>query len=147
MHCTYLVTSLTLPQTKEDIYVCFIQKEVNTFNFKTVAANRRHSADGVISSESGSALGRGPAESARFHPYRRQFSGDGVMAAGCLQQCSSSFSCLQEVCSPDTHSYSSSSEASPSWDQYNSSVQVCRLIILAVPVFSMKYLCNLKITC
>ncbi|XP_026227580.1 forkhead box protein N1 [Anabas testudineus] len=110
------------------------QKEANTFNFKTVAANRRHSADGVISSESGSALGRGPAESARFHPYRRQFSGDGVMAAGCLQQCSSSFSCLQEVCSPDTHSYSSSSEASPSWDQYNSSVQSSYPELSAVPV-------------
>ncbi|XP_032368192.1 forkhead box protein N1 isoform X1 [Etheostoma spectabile] len=97
------------------------QKESNTFSLRTAVLNRRHSADGTIGS--GSAPGQGPIDSDRFHPYRRQFSDGAVTAAGCLQQCSSSFSCLQEVCSSDTLLHKSSSEAPSSWDQYNDSVQ------------------------
>uniref|UniRef100_A0A3Q3IIY3 Fork-head domain-containing protein n=1 Tax=Monopterus albus TaxID=43700 RepID=A0A3Q3IIY3_MONAL len=125
-------------QSKEGRDVCFTQylqldrQETSTFSLRTAAVNRRHSVDGTISSGPGSALGRGHLDPDRFHPYRRQFSDGAVMAAG-LQQCSSAFSCLQEVCSPDTHSYSSSSEASPSWDQYNSSVQSSYPELQAVP--------------
>ncbi|XP_078102410.1 forkhead box protein N1 isoform X1 [Sander vitreus] len=99
------------------------QKESNTFSLRTAALNRRHSADGTIGLGSGSAPGRGPVDSDRFHPYRRQFSDGAVTAAGCLQQCLSSLSCLQEVCTSDTLSHRSSSEAPTSWDQYNGSVQ------------------------
>uniref|UniRef100_A0A8C9YY40 Forkhead box N1 n=1 Tax=Sander lucioperca TaxID=283035 RepID=A0A8C9YY40_SANLU len=109
--------------------VCFAQKDSNTFSLRTAALNRRHSADGTIGLGSGSAPGRGPVDSDRFHPYRRQFSDGAVTAAGCLQQCSSSFSCLQEVCSSDTLSHRSSSEAPTSWDQYNGSVQVSRFML------------------
>ncbi|XP_044059238.1 forkhead box protein N1 isoform X2 [Siniperca chuatsi] len=116
-------------QSKEGRDICFTQQGSNTFSLRTAAVNRRHSTDGTICSGSGSAPGRGPIDSDRFHPYRRQFSDGAVMAVGCLQQCSSSFSCLQEVCGPDTHSHSSSDEA-PTWDQYNGSVQVSRLMSL-----------------
>uniref|UniRef100_I3JN55 Forkhead box N1 n=1 Tax=Oreochromis niloticus TaxID=8128 RepID=I3JN55_ORENI len=101
------------PQTKEGS--CFTQEESNTLSLRTAAVSRRHSADGMISSRSG----RGDVDSDRFHPYHRQFS-DGAVA-GCLQQCSSSFSSLHEVCSPDSHSHSS--DMPPSWDQYNGSIQ------------------------
>ncbi|XP_070762464.1 forkhead box protein N1 [Enoplosus armatus] len=110
-------------QTKEGRDICFTQQESNTFSSRTAAVNRRHSADGTIGSVSGSAPGRGPVNSNSFHPYRRQFSDGAVTASGCLQQCSSSFSCLQEVCSPDARSNSSSGEAPTSWEQYNGSVQ------------------------
>lgn len=120
---------LITPQTKVGRDVCFAQKDSNTFSLRTAALNRRHSADGTIGLGSGSAPGRGPVDSDRFHPYRRQFSDGAVTAAGCLQQCSSSFSCLQEVCSSDTLSHRSSSEAPTSWDQYNGSVQVSRFML------------------
>lgn len=107
----------TLPQTREDRDACFPQQDITTFSLRTAGVNRRHSTDGAISS----GLARGLADSARFHPYRRQFSDGAVTAAACVQQCSPTFSCLQEVCSPDTRSYSSSNEASPPWDQYSSS--------------------------
>ncbi|XP_067363627.1 forkhead box protein N1 isoform X1 [Channa argus] len=120
-------------QTKEGRDVCVTEQETNTFNLRTAHVHRRHSTDGTFNS-SESAPGCGPSDSPRFHPYRRQFSDGAVLAAACLQQCSSSFSCLQEVCSPDTCSYSSSSEASPSsWDQYNSSVQSSYPELAAVP--------------
>lgn len=108
------------PQTKEGS--CFTQEESNTLSLRTAAVSRRHSADGMISSRSG----RGDVDSDRFHPYHRQFS-DGAVA-GCLQQCSSSFSSLHEVCSPDSHSHSS--DMPPSWDQYNGSIQVSIFMIL-----------------
>ncbi|KAF7656648.1 hypothetical protein LDENG_00038230 [Lucifuga dentata] len=106
-------------QTKEDSNVCFS----NTFSLRTAAVNRRHSIDGTVGS--GSGLGRSPTDSDRFHPYRRQFSDGAVKAAACLQNCRSPFSCLQEVCSPDSCSvtHGSSSEVPLSWDQYNSSIQ------------------------
>ncbi|XP_035479825.2 forkhead box protein N1 isoform X1 [Scophthalmus maximus] len=109
--------------------VCFTQQD--TFSLRTAAVDRRHSTDGTISSGSGSAPGWGPADSDRFHPYRRA-----VTATGCLQQCSSSFSCLQEGFSPDTSSQSSSSEAPPPppWDQYNGSIQSSYPELPAVPV-------------
>ncbi len=130
-------------QTKEGRDVCITQQESNSFSLRTAAVNRRHSADGTIGSGAGSAPGRGPVEPDRFHPYRRQFSDGAVTAAGCLQQCSTSFSCLQEVCSPDTRSHSSSSEAPTSWDQYNGSFQVSRLLVSS-PVILVKALCNPK---
>ncbi|XP_074498051.1 forkhead box protein N1 [Sebastes fasciatus] len=115
-------------QTKEDRDDCFTQQESNTFSL------RRHSSDGTIGSGPGSAPGRGPVDSDRFHPYRRQFSDGAVPAAGCLQQCSSSFSCLQEECSPDTRSHSSSGEVPTSWDQYSGSVQSSYPELPALPV-------------
>ncbi|XP_026153219.1 forkhead box protein N1 isoform X2 [Mastacembelus armatus] len=127
-------------QTKEGRDVCFTEhlqldrRQTNTFSLRRAAVNRRHSIDGTISSGSGSAPGRGHVDSDRFHPYRRQFSDVALMTAGCLQQCSSAFSCLQEIVSPDTRSYSSGSEASPSWDQYSSSVQSSHPELPAVPV-------------
>lgn len=111
------------PQTKEVTDVCCTQQENNGFSVRTAAVKRRHSADATLGSGSGSA--RGPVDSDRFHPYRQQFS-DG---ASCLNQCSPSFSCLQEVCSSDTRSHSSSDEAPTSWDQYNGSIQVSRLLV------------------
>ncbi|KAE8295363.1 Forkhead box protein N1 Winged-helix transcription factor nude [Larimichthys crocea] len=103
------------------------QQESNTFNSRTAAVNRRHSIDGTISSGR-----RGTVDSDRFHPYRRPLRDD-------LQQCSSSYGCLQEVCSPDTCSDSPSHEAPSSWDQYNGSFQISRLMssypeLPAVPV-------------
>ncbi|XP_023279823.1 forkhead box protein N1-like isoform X1 [Seriola lalandi dorsalis] len=103
-------------RAKEGRDVCFTQQGTSTFSLRTAAVNRN-------SSGSGPAPGRGPAESDNLHLYRRQFSDGAVSDAGCLQQCSSSFSCLQEGFSPDTCSYSSSSEAPPPWDQYNISIQ------------------------
>ncbi|XP_071353008.1 forkhead box protein N1 [Trachinotus anak] len=120
-------------QAKEDGDVCFTQHETNTFSLRTAAVNRRHGTDETTSPGSGSAPGRGSADSDHFHLYRRQFSDGAVTAAGCLQQCSSSFGCLQEGFSPDTRSYSSSSEAPPPWDQYNGSVQSLYPELPAVP--------------
>ncbi|XP_069545740.1 forkhead box protein N1 [Brachyistius frenatus] len=105
-------------QTKKGGDVCFTQQENNTFSLSTAPVNRRHSTEGAFGSGSGV---RGSVDSDRFHPYRRQFSDGAVAAAGCFQQCSSSFSRLQEVCSPDTHSHSS--EVPTSWDPYNVSIQ------------------------
>lgn len=126
-------------QTKAGGDVCFTQQGSNTFSLRTAAGNRRHSADGTIGSGSRSAPARGAVDSNRFHPYHRQFSDGAVTAAGCLPQCSSSFSYLQEACGPDTHSHSSSGEAPTSWDHYNGSVRVSRFMSLypelpAVPV-------------
>ncbi|XP_030601106.1 forkhead box protein N1 [Archocentrus centrarchus] len=114
------------PQTEEGS--CFSQEESNSCSLRTAAVNRRHSADGILSSGSG----RGHVDSDRFHPYHRQFSDGPVTAAGRLQQCSSSFSSLQEVCSPDSHSHSSKMQ--PSWDQYNGSIQSSYPELPAVPV-------------
>ncbi|XP_040902772.1 forkhead box protein N1 [Toxotes jaculatrix] len=110
------------------------QQETNTFSLRTAAVNRRHSADGTISSGSGPAPGRGPVDSDRFHPYRRQFSDGAVPAAGCHQQCSPSFSCLQEGFRTDTCSHSSSSEAPQPWGDYNGSIQSSYPELPAVPV-------------
>ncbi|XP_042343162.1 forkhead box protein N1 [Plectropomus leopardus] len=93
---------------------------------RTGSVNRRHSHDGTISSGSGSASGPGPVNPNHFHPYRRQFSDIAGATAGCFQQ--SSFSCVQEVCSPDTHSHSSTSETPTAWEQYNGSIQVSRFM-------------------
>lgn len=117
--CQSTVMMVFTPQTKEGS--CFTQEESNTLSLRTAAVSRRHSADGMISSWSG----RGGVDTDRFHPYQRQFS-DGAVA-GCLQQCSSSFSSLHEVCSPGSHSHSSNMP--PSWDQYNGSIQVSILMI------------------
>lgn len=104
-------------QAKEAMEVCFtLQPETNTF--RSAAVNR-------TSSGSGSALGRGPADSDHFL-YRRQLSDGVVTAGGCLQMCSSSLSCVQEGFSSDSHSYISSSKAPPAWQQ-NSSIQVSSL--------------------
>ncbi|TMS07564.1 Forkhead box protein N1 [Larimichthys crocea] len=64
-------------------------QESNTFNSRTAAVNRRHSVDGTISSGR-----RGTVDSDRFHPYRRPLRDD-------LQQCSSSYGCLQESSYPE----------------------------------------------
>lgn len=109
------------PQTKEGS--CFTQEKSNTLSLRTAAVSRRHSADGMISSRSG----RGDVDADRFHPYQRQFSEGAVTE--CLQQCSSSFSSLHEVCSPGSHLHSS--DMPPSWDQYNGSIQVSILMIFS----------------
>ncbi|CAJ1065570.1 LOW QUALITY PROTEIN: forkhead box protein N1 [Xyrichtys novacula] len=98
-------------------------QESNTFSLSTTAADRRHSTDGTTMSGSGSTLGRGPVGSDHYHPYRRQFNEGTVSTSDCLRQCSSSFSCLQDECRPDTGPHSSSDETATSWDQYNGSVQ------------------------
>lgn len=130
-------------QTKDGCDVCFTQQGSNTFIFRTAAVNRRHSTDGTVSSEPRS--GRCPVDSDnRFHPYRRQYSDSAVTAAGCLQH-SSPFSCLQEVCGPDTLTHSSSSEVLTSWDQYNGSIQVSRLMVPSFyPHLSIPGLCIKK---
>ncbi|XP_026047786.1 forkhead box protein N1 isoform X1 [Astatotilapia calliptera] len=112
------------PQTKEGS--CFTQEKSNTLSLRTAAVSRRHSADGMISSRSG----RGDLDADRFHPYQRQFS-DGAVTE-CLQQCSSSFSSLHEVCSPGSHSHSS--DMPPSWDQYNGSIQNSYPELPGIPV-------------
>lgn len=119
--CQITVMMVFTPQTKEGS--CFTQEKSNTLSLRTAAVSRRHSADGMISSRSG----RGDLDADRFHPYQRQFS-DGAVTE-CLQQCSSSFSSLHEVCSPGSHSHSS--DMPPSWDQYNGSIQVSILMILS----------------
>lgn len=119
--CQITVMMVFTPQTKEGS--CFTQEKSNTLSLRTAAVSRRHSADGMISSQSG----RGDLDADRFHPYQRQFS-DGAVTE-CLQQCSSSFSSLHEVCSPGSHSHSS--DMPPSWDQYNGSIQVSILMILS----------------
>ncbi|XP_041851783.1 forkhead box protein N1 [Melanotaenia boesemani] len=117
-------------QTKEGRDICFSQPDSNTFNLRTAALNRRHSADGPINAGADLAPERGPA--GRFHPYRRQFSDGEVGAAGCLQQCSSSFSSLQELCNPDTRSHSN--DVRRTWNHYNDSVQSSYPELPAVPV-------------
>ncbi|KAI4814847.1 hypothetical protein KUCAC02_005030 [Chaenocephalus aceratus] len=112
-------------QTTEGRNVCFTLRERNTFSLRPAAVNRRHSTDGTLG---------GHVDSDRFHPYHRQFSDGVVPAAGGLQQGSSSFSCLQEVCSPDTHSHSSGSEAPTSWDQYDDSMQSSYPELSTLPV-------------
>ncbi|XP_042271348.1 forkhead box protein N1 [Thunnus maccoyii] len=120
-------------QIKDGYDVCFTQQESNAFILRTAAMNRRHSIDGTVSS--GSESGQGPVDSdSHFHLYRRHFSDSAVMTAGCLQQCSSPFSCLQEVCSPDTLTHSSSSEVPTSWDQNNGNIQCLYPDLPAVPV-------------
>ncbi|XP_029372805.1 forkhead box protein N1 isoform X2 [Echeneis naucrates] len=98
-------------------------QETNTFSLRTPPVTRRPGTAGAISSGSGLAPGRGPADSDHFHLYCRDFSDGAVMAAGCLQQSSASFSCLEEGFSPDTCSYSSNSDVTPPWDQYNGNNQ------------------------
>lgn len=95
VHVEWFVSTLVMiaPQTKEG---GFTQRESTPFCTRTAAVSRRHSADGAVSS--GSALGRDPTSSDCFHQYQRQLSDGAVTAAGCLQQGSSSFSCLREVC-------------------------------------------------
>eukprot|EP00064_Thunnus_orientalis_P006162 superscaffoldBa00000629_g6178 len=122
---------------KDGYDVCFTQQESNAFILRTAAMNRRHSIDGTVSS--GSESGQGPVDSdSHFHLYRRHFSDSAVMTAGCLQQCSSPFSCLQEVCSPDTLTHSSSSEVPTSWDQNNGNIQTCQLCLWSLPASSLK---------
>lgn len=65
------------------------------------SVRRRHSTDETLS---------GRVE--HFHPYHRQFS-DGTTAAACVQPHSPSFSCLPEVCTPQSRS----------WVQRNNSIQ------------------------
>nr|XP_040039991.1 forkhead box protein N1 isoform X2 [Gasterosteus aculeatus aculeatus] len=110
-------------QTKEGSAVCFTRQESTNFSLRTAGVNRRHSADGTISSRSGSTPRGGSV--GRYHPYHRQCSDGEAPGPGGLQQGMSSFSCLQELCSPGTCSSSSRCEASssPSWDQYNGSIQ------------------------
>ncbi|KAM4565590.1 forkhead box protein N1 isoform 2-T2 [Odontesthes bonariensis] len=123
-------------QTKEDRDACFRHKEGNTFSLTTAAPNRRHSADGTTCSGSGQASEQGPAD--RFHPYRRQFSDGAVGAADCLQQCSSSFRSLQEVCIPDT--CSRSSEVLMTWDHCDGSNQSSYPELAAVPAEPSSFL-------
>lgn len=126
MYCQIPVMMIT-PQTKEG----------SSFSLRTAAVNRRHSADGILSSGSG----RGHVDSDRFHPYHQQFGDGAVTAAGHLQQCSPSFSSPQEVCIPDSHSHSS--KMPPSWEQYNGSIQVSILMVhsfLSPPI--SKSLCS-----
>lgn len=111
-------------QNKEGRNVCFAQGDSNTFIVRTATLNRRHSDGGIIDSASSPAPEPGPVN--RFHPYRRQFS-DGIMeATGCLQQCSSSFSSVQEIFGPDSRSRRS--DMHTTWDQYNNSIQVSRFM-------------------
>ena len=122
-------------QAKEGRDACFTHHKTNSFSLRTAVVSRRHSADGTVGSESGSAPAQGPADSDRFHSYHQQYSDGAVMSANCLQQCSSSFSCLQDGLSQETHSHSSSSEVPPRWDQYNGSIQVsthlfCQLMLV-----------------
>ncbi|XP_031716925.1 forkhead box protein N1 isoform X1 [Anarrhichthys ocellatus] len=121
-------------QTKEGRGVCFNQQESSDFSLRTADVNRRHSADGTIGSGSGSTPRRGSVDADRYHPYHRQFSDGARPGAGCLQQDTSSFSCLQEVFSPGTRSHSSRREAPSSWDQYDGSVQSSFPELLTVPV-------------
>ncbi|XP_056138808.1 forkhead box protein N1 [Lampris incognitus] len=101
----------------------FSQRESATFRVRTVALDRRHSADETISS--GSGPGQEQSKSYHFHPYRRQFSDGVVKVTDCQQNFPPSYTCLQDGASPDTHS--SSSEAPASWDQYNGGLQASRL--------------------
>lgn len=78
----------------------FTQTEDHSVAWRSV--RRRHSTDETLS---------GRVE--HFHPYHRQFS-DGTTAAACVQPHSPSFSCLPEVCSPQSRS----------WVQRNNSIQV-----------------------
>ncbi|XP_055370274.1 forkhead box protein N1 isoform X2 [Betta splendens] len=102
------------PQTREDTGVRFTQRDVSTFGLRAAGPSRRHSTD--------EPPGPGAGGSARFHPYRRQFSDGAAMAAACVQQCSPTFSCLQGVCGPDGRPYGAGTEASPPWEQYGSSL-------------------------
>lgn len=112
------------PQATEAMEVCFtLQPETNTFRSAAVSMTG-----------SGSALGRGPADSDHFL-YRRRLSDGAVTAGGCLQMCSSSLSSVQEEFSSDSHSYISSSKAPPAWQQ-NSSIQVSSL---------SSHTCNLRL--
>ncbi|XP_030007752.1 forkhead box protein N1 isoform X2 [Sphaeramia orbicularis] len=115
-------------------------QEGSTFSLRSAAVNRRHSADGTLSPGSGS----GPVD--RFHPYRRQFSEGTATVPSCHPHCLSAFSCLQEVCSPgnDSLTHSSSSEATASWDQYNSSIQC---FYPELPAGSVEPSCFLSQTC
>ncbi|XP_059188139.1 forkhead box protein N1 [Centropristis striata] len=140
---------MVTPQSKVGRGICFTQQESKSFSSRAAAVSRRHSIDGTIGSGSGSVPGRGPIDLDRFHPYLRQFSEGAVPAVGpCFQQCSPTFSCLQEVCSPETQlqdTNSSSSETPTSWDQYNGSLQVSRLMssypeLPAAPVEPSSYL-------
>ncbi|XP_053176231.1 forkhead box protein N1 [Scomber japonicus] len=120
-------------QIKDGYDVCFTQQDSNTFILMAAAVNRRHIIDKTVSS--GSGPGQGPDDSEdRFHSYQQQFSDSTVTAAGGLQHCSSPFSCLQEVCSPDSLTHSSSSEMPTSWDPNNGSIQYLYPDVPAVPV-------------
>lgn len=133
-------------QIKDGYDVCFTQQDSNTFILMAAAVNRRHIIDKTVSS--GSGPGQGPDDSEdRFHSYQQQFSDSTVTAAGGLQHCSSPFSCLQEVCSPDSLTHSSGSEMPTSWDPNNGSIQVSRLMEphISIPDFSRVVYQALKI--
>lgn len=130
------------PQTKEGSAVCFTRQESTNVSLRTAGVSRRHSADGTISSRSGSTPRGGSV--GRYHPYHRQCSDGEAPGLGGLQQGMSSFSCLQELCSPGTCSSSSRREASssPSWDQYNGSIQVSYAVLILpsrfIPVYGIR---------
>ncbi|XP_047450501.1 forkhead box protein N1 [Mugil cephalus] len=127
--CQQMVES----QNEEGMDVCFTQWERNTFSLRTACVNRRHSADGGVTSGSRDRL----ADSDRFHPYHRQFSDGAVAVAGCLQERPPS-SYLQELRSPDTCSHSE--DGTTAWDQYNGSIQVSGVMVHSV-LFMLR-LCN-----
>ncbi|CAB1347864.1 unnamed protein product [Coregonus sp. 'balchen'] len=109
------------------------ERESATYRQKNGPAEtcRRHSVDGAMVGQSQrSNLGSGSAD--HFHPYRRQFSDDGV-ATGCLAPGppgSRTFVCLREVEAPDSFAatHTSTSEEQTSWDPYNGSFQASRLM-------------------
>ncbi|KAM4742422.1 forkhead box protein N1 [Anableps anableps] len=122
--CQQMVNS----ETKEGEDICFPRQGSNHSSLRTTALNRRHSADGTISSGPGPE--RAPAD--RFHPYRRQFSDGAMDASDCFQQSSSSFRSPQEVNIPDTSSCSS--DVQTTWSEYNDSIQDLYTELPAVPV-------------
>ncbi|XP_054649750.1 forkhead box protein N1 isoform X2 [Dunckerocampus dactyliophorus] len=106
-------------QIKDGGAVCFTLHTRTTS--RTALVNRRHSVDGTLTSVSGQGL----VDASRFHPYLRQFSEAAAANPVCLQNASSPFSGLLEVCSAQTCcTNSSSSDAATPWEQYNNSNQV-----------------------
>ncbi|XP_023870065.1 forkhead box protein N1 [Salvelinus sp. IW2-2015] len=109
------------------------ERESATYRQRNAAAEscRRHSVDGAMVGQSQrSNLVSGSAD--RFHPYRHQFSDDGV-GTGCLAPGapgSRTFVCLREVEAPDSFvaTRTSTSEEQTSWDPYNGSFQASRLM-------------------
>ncbi|XP_052323499.1 forkhead box protein N1-like [Oncorhynchus keta] len=109
------------------------ERESATYRQRNAAAEscRRHSVDGAMVGQSQrSNLGSGTAD--RFHPYRHQFSDDGV-GTGCLAPGapgSRTFVCLREVEALDSFAATrtSTSEEQTSWDPYNGNFQASRLM-------------------
>lgn len=126
------------PQCEESSSVSFTTaqpaRESATYRQRNAAAEscRRHSVDGAMVGQSQrSNLGSGSAD--RFHPYRHQFSDDGV-GTGCLAPGapgSRTFVCLRQVEAPDSFAatHTSTSEEQTSWDPYNGSFQASRLMV------------------